>query len=63
MKSLYAAFALIALGGCASRHTRVSCDGHLQPINAPAAQAKRSDLPGSASAGPTVQPMAKEGSP
>jgi hypothetical protein len=32
-------FLVLALGmvGCASHRTRVDCEGHLRPINAPAA--------------------------
>jgi hypothetical protein len=33
---LVIALALLAVG-CASHRTRVSCDGHLKPINPPAA--------------------------
>jgi hypothetical protein len=30
----------LVLGGCASKEIKVSCDGRLQPINAPNAAAK-----------------------
>ena len=28
--------AVVLLAGCASHRTRVNCEGHLKPINAPA---------------------------
>jgi hypothetical protein len=31
---------LLILGGCASQEIKVSCDGKLQPINAPSSTAK-----------------------
>jgi hypothetical protein len=34
---------LLVVGGCASKEIKVSCDGRLQPINAPGVTAK---LPG-----------------
>ena len=36
MKSLNCLCAMLILGACASHNKRVSCDGHLEPINTPA---------------------------
>jgi hypothetical protein len=40
MKPLMLLSALVLLGACASHNKRVSCEGHLQPINVPAPVAK-----------------------
>jgi len=37
MKRWIAVSVIGVLGGCATQETKVSCEGHLQPINAPTA--------------------------
>jgi len=53
MKLWWVVGGLGLLAGCASQETKVSCEGHLQPINVPAATADSPQKPAPAAAATT----------